>query len=131
MKSPREELWAIACGLSPRHQSQLKLVARQARRTGAWSRPLPARRWWHFEPDYLHPVEIPAARRLVFTTWRLWPLARTVHDTALLALVIWLGARFMALPGAAGAGWLSAGLLLSALAVMGQRVGAALRLMVR
>jgi hypothetical protein len=131
MTSPRDELWALACTLNRRHQSQLKLLARQARRgTGARGR-----RWWQFETDYAHPLQIPAARRLVLTTWRLRPLARAVHDTAGLAAAVALCARF-SLSAATNAGGLGLGLALFSamimvliLAVMRRRIGAAIRLM--
>jgi hypothetical protein len=131
---PRDELWAIACGLSARHQSQLKLLARQVRRQSSrrpspWARGL-ARRWWCFETDYAHPLEIPAARRLVLFTWRLRPLARVVHDTVALGLVVLLCERGYALNAAApGLGLLSTTLLVFTLAVMGRRIGVAIRLM--
>ena len=88
------------------------------------------RRWWHFEADYAHPLEIPAARRLVLYTWRLRPLARAVHDTVGLAVAVLLCERSWTLNAAVpGLSLFSAGLLLITLAMMGRRIRAALQLM--
>ena len=61
----RQELWEIACALNPRHQSQLRLLAVQARRAALGTLPFrsDARRWWWFEADYMHPVQFPAGLR--------------------------------------------------------------------
>ena len=63
--SPRQELWEVACALSPRHQGQLKLMAVQTLRQRASANSASAalaigRRWWAFEIDYVHPAEFPA-----------------------------------------------------------------------
>lgn len=127
MSRARDELWAIACALNPRHQSQLRLLARQARRRAARL----GRRWWHFEADYAHPLEVPAARpRQVLYTWRLRPLVRAAADIAALALAALLCARLGALSQAApGLAWPSAGLVSLILIVMSRRVSSAIRLM--
>jgi hypothetical protein len=60
--SARDDLCAEASALSPRHQSQLRLLAIQAQRAATARRPLPARRWWEFSEDYAHPLELPIVR---------------------------------------------------------------------